>query len=196
MIKGKLKNLETGIEKNQDILKNQVSSKNIILALGSNLDSKYGNKIKNLEIAQLLLISNGIYIIKKSCYYESLSDPNYKDPKFINCVLEVQTNLKPIYLINIIFKIEKFLGRNRKNSIKNKPRVCDIDIIDYKGKTINYYKKLNNLIIPHKLMHKRSFVLIPLLEILPNWIHPKFKVNINSLLEKNNISNLNNVKKV
>ena len=196
MIKDKLKNLEIGIEKNQDILENQANSKSIILAIGSNLDSKYGNKMKNLEIAQLLLISNGIYIIKKSSYYESLSDPNYKDPKFINCVLEVQTNLKPIYLINIIFKIEKFLGRNRKNSIKNKPRVCDIDIIDYKGKTINYYKKLNNLIIPHKLMHKRLFVLIPLLEILPNWIHPKFKVNINFLLKKSNISNLNNVKKV
>ena len=196
MIKDKLKNLEIGIEKNQDILENQVSTKKFILSLGSNLDSKYGNKIKNLEIAQLLLICNGIYIIKKSSYYETLSEPNYKDPKFINCVLEVQTNLKPNYLINIIFKIEKCLGRNRKNSLKNEARVCDIDIIDYNGKTINHYNKPDNLTIPHKLMHKRLFVLIPLLEILPNWIHPKLKLNVNSLLKINDIADLNNVKKV
>ena len=127
MIKEKLKSREIGIEKNQDISEKLARKSRVLLALGANLNSKFGNRIETLEIAQTYLINNGIKIIKKSCYYESLSYPNTNDPKFINCVLSITTDLGPIKLMDVIINIEKKIGRVRNK--KNEPRVFDIDII-------------------------------------------------------------------
>ena len=154
----------------------------IILSLGSNLSSKFGNKIDNLNRAVLLLKNNGISILKKSSIYESLSYPDKNNPKFVNLIIVSKTDISLKNLMFLIFEIEKELGRKR--SIKNAPRTCDIDIIDYKRqiKNINY----NNLSIsvPHKNLEFRNFVLYPLEEIYPEWRHPKTKVIISSLIEK------------
>ena len=183
MTKDKLKNKEIGIEKERDILEKQAKNLNIFLGLGSNLISKFGDRIKNLEFAQQLLIENNIKIIKRSNYYESLSFPNKKDPKFINCVLIVNSNLKPLKLMDILIKIEKKIGRIRNK--KNEPRVCDIDIIDYRGEIIEQFYYDKKLTIPHKDIHKRNFVLIPLMELEPSWIHP-----VSNLLISDLVSNL------
>ena len=71
MIKDKLKKKEIGIEKNQDISGKLAKEIRILLALGSNLSSKFGNRVENLELAQTYLIRNGIKITNKSSYYES-----------------------------------------------------------------------------------------------------------------------------
>jgi len=78
--------------------------------------------------------------------------------------------------------VEKKLERKRK--IKNEPRTCDIDIIDYHGQLINIKKEQFHLIIPHKNLSSRIFVLIPLQEILPNWKHPKTKEMVTALIQK------------
>ena len=65
---------------------------------------------------------------------------------------------------------------------KNDPRVCDIDIIDFKGQIVN--KK--NLKIPHEKCHIRNFVLYPILQINPEWVHPIIKKNVKFLI--NNLS--------
>ena len=163
------------------------------MALGSNLNSEFGSRLKNLEVAQLLIISKNIDIMDRSSYYETLSYPNKNDPKFVNCVIKINTKLSPKNLLNVILNIEKKIGRIRKK--KNEPRVCDIDIIDYKGKLIRSTNYLN-LTIPHKFLHHRHFVLIPLAEICPNWIHPKFGTKINFMLNKLNTAGLNSVKKI
>ena len=193
MTKDKLKKIEIGIGKRQDILENQVNSKSIFLALGSNLNSEFGSRLKNLEVAQLLIISKNIDIIDRSSYYETLSYPNKNDPKFVNCVIKINTKLSPKNLLNVILNIEEKIGRIRKK--KNEPRVCDIDILDYKGKLIRS-NNCSNLTIPHHFLHHRHFVLIPLAEICPDWVHPKFKVKINFLLDKLNSSDLNYIKKI
>ena len=91
MIKEQLKKIETGIVIKQDTSENQV--KLIYLAIGSNL----GNRKNNIEskIQNIILNQNNINIIKTSSYYESLSWPNPKNPKFLNIVLEIKTVLKP-----------------------------------------------------------------------------------------------------
>ena len=109
-------------------------------------------------------ISN-LQIIKISSFYESLSWPNSKKPRFINIVVKVQTNLNPFELLKICNKIELKLGRKR--SIKNAPRTCDIDIIDYDKKIMN-----KKIILPHPSMTTRNFVLLPLYELDKAWIHP------------------------
>ena len=153
----------------QDISENQVKS--IYLGIGSNL----GDKKKNIEKAKFELIKRNIKIIKSSNFYESLSWPNPNNPKFLNIVLEIKTNMTPLDLMKKNKEIEINLGRVKL--AKNSPRTCDIDIIDY-----NKIIKNNKIILPHPRMHNRNFVLLPLFEINKNWKHPILKLNIKSLI--------------
>ena len=153
----------------RDILENQVRS--IYLGIGSNL----GNKKKNIVKAKFELSENNIKILQSSNYYESISWPNSKNPKFLNIVIEIKTYLKPLELLNICKKIEKNLGR--KKSVRNSPRTCDIDILDYNNKSFN-----NDITLPHPRMHKRNFVLLPLFEVNKDWVHPVSKNHIKRLI--------------
>ena len=153
----------------QDTLENQ--AKSIYLGLGSNL----GNKRNNIEKAKFYLTKQNIKILKSSSYYESLSWPNPKNPKFLNIVLNIRTNLKPLELLKICKEVEVDLGR--KKTPKNSPRMCDIDILDYE-----YIETKSSIILPHPRMHTRNFVLIPLFEINKDWIHPISKQHIKKLI--------------
>jgi len=141
------------------MLENQ--AKFVYLGIGSNL----GNKKDNIEKAKFELIQNDILIEKSSSYYESLSWPNPKNPKFLNIVLKIKTSLKPIKLLDICKKIEVSLGR--KKGKKNAPRECDIDVIDYNNQKTNV-----DIILPHPRMSQRNFVLFPLYELDKAWTHP------------------------
>ena len=143
----------------------------IYLGIGSNL----GNRKSNIEKAKFNIIQNGIRIIKSSNYYESLSWPDLKKPKFLNIVLQVRSNLTPLKLIQICKKIEKSLGR--KEGPRNSPRVCDIYIIDFKRQQSN-----KKIVLPHPRMHARNFVLFPLFELNKNWSHPQSKNHIKTLI--------------
>ena len=143
---------------------------------------------KNIELAISFLEANKIKILKKSSYYESLSYPDRKKPKFINIIIKVETILPPKDLMNILISIEEKLERKRKN--KNDPRTCDLDIIDYNNKIMDLHLDENKLTIPHKNLSKRDFVLYPLREICPNWVHPISKKKIDDLIK--DLKNLNN----
>ncbi len=153
----------------QDTLENQ--AKSIYLAIGSNL----GKKKENIEKAKFELTKKKILILETSSYYETLSWPNPKKPKFLNIVIKVNTNFTPLQLIKKCKEIEVSLGR--KKTAKNSPRECDIDIIDYNRKVIN-----SKITLPHPRMHTRNFVLFPLFEINKDWIHPKLKHHIKKLI--------------
>ena len=155
----------------------------VYIGIGSNL----GNRINNIENAKYLLKFNGINILKTSSYYETPSWPNQNYPKFLNIVIKSNTKIPPKKLINIFKSIEKQLGRLR--TFKNSPRTCDIDIISYGNKITS-----KNLIIPHRRMSKRNFVLIPLFEIEPNWIHPKTKKSIKRLIFSLPIKDITTIK--
>ncbi len=143
----------------------------IFLGIGSNL----GNRKLNIEKAKFFLNQHKIKFIQVSKYYETPSWPNHKNPKFLNIILKVSCNFNPIDLLKICKSIEIKLGR--KKNKKNSPRTCDIDIIDFKGMISS---KLINL--PHKLMHKRNFVLFPLFEIEKRWHHPILNIDIKKLI--------------
>ena len=85
-------------------------------------------------------------------------------------------------LFKIVKNIEKKIGRRK--ALKNHPRICDIDIIDFKG--INLKTEFNGQKIetPHPEMHKRNFVIFPLYELNKNWIHPKTKVKIYHIINQ------------
>ncbi len=160
----------------------------IYLGIGSNLTSSFGNRFANINLAISYLEKKEINLVKKSSFYETFSYPNKENPKFINIVIAVKTSLSPNDLMKSLLSIEKKL--ERKRSKKNDPRTCDIDIIDYNKEIINF--KLNNfeLKIPHQSMSTRNFVLYPLKEICPNWIHPINKTTIDVLIK--NLKKTNN----
>ena len=142
----------------------------VYIALGTNI----GNWKNNFN--QSFKMINKLGIIKKfSSFY--ISYPyGYKDQNyFYNTVIELETNLTPRRLFDELQLIEKKLQKNKQSL--NGPRKIDLDII--------FFNKLvltsNLLTIPHKCSHKRDFVLLPLIEISPFYIHPTKKVSTNKL---------------
>ena len=150
----------------------------IHINIGSNLNSKYGTRFKNISIAINLLTDSKLKIKKISNFYETPSYPNKKLPKFANIGLIAEYDQDHTNLIKEISLIEKKIGRLK--SKKNAPRVCDIDIIDFNG-IIKTTKLLN---LPHPRSHTRNFVLYPIMEIDPKWIHPILKKNVGFLINE------------
>ncbi len=164
----------------------------IFIGIGSNLSSSFGDRFKNIDLSISLLESYQINIIKKSSFYETPSFPDKTKPKFINVVISVNTNLPPVDLMSVLIFIEEKLGRKRNK--KNDPRTCDLDIIDYNSKILDFDYQNLNLNIPHKELSKRNFVLYPLREICPNWIDPRTKKNIDYLIK--NLQSNNEITKL
>ena len=159
--------------------------KTIYIGIGSNL----GNRRKNIELAKFKLIQKDIRIQKSSKIYESLSWPNPNNPKFLNVILEISSNLSPSKLIDVCKEIEISLGRKKRS--KNAPRECDIDIIDYYNQKI-----INKIILPHPRMHERNFVLLPLYELNKVWTHPILKQPIKKLILSLSNKDIRSIKQI
>ena len=146
------------------------------ISLGSNLkrDNKLSLK-ENLETILMTFPENNIFVKKISNWYESEPVPLSNQPWFINAVVKVSTNTSPEELLYKLHKIENFFGRER--SILNASRTIDLDLIDYQGLI-----KRDSLILPHPRMHLRLFVLLPMQDIEPNWVHPVLKYSIKELI--------------
>ena len=146
---------------------------NIYLGLGSNMGDRMGQLRKATE-----MISKTIgKVAKKSHFYETQPWGNTEQDTFLNQVLMVNTTLDPRDILKEITSIEREMGRSRKDSEKWGPRPIDIDILLY-GKRVVRDKGLE---IPHPELHKRAFVLVPLMEIAPDYEHPVLKKQIDEL---------------
>tara|TARA_B100001123_G_C15089329_1_gene938978 strand:+ start:130 stop:642 length:513 start_codon:yes stop_codon:yes gene_type:complete len=166
----------------------------IILGIGSNLPSTFGDRFKNIILAISYLETQGIKILKKSSFYETPSYPDSEKPKFINIVALVETHLPPVDLMSVLVFIEEKLERKRNK--KNDPRTCDIDIIDYNGQVANFNYKNLDVTLPHGKAANRNFVLIPLNEIIPEWKHPKTNETIDVLISKLSKTDKNSILKI
>ena len=143
---------------------------NVYIGLGSNL----GDKEENIKKA-ITLLKQKCRILKISSLYET-EPMYYKDQDwFLNCAIKIETDLTPLELFSFLQSIEKKLGRVR--TIKYGPRIIDLDILFYGNKIINDDK----LIVPHPKLHERLFVLEPLNEICPNFVHPVLKESISRI---------------
>ena len=152
----------------------------VFLSLGSNL----GDKLENLKnaIAEISL-NDHIDISSCSNIYESKPMYNLNQDDFLNMVIEIETNFRPLELLKYIKDIEILLGRTLDQK-HNCPRVIDIDILDYKNQLFN----TPELIIPHPKLFERMFVLKPWSEISPDYVINKGKTvkDLMLLLDSNN----------
>ncbi|MFA6614186.1 MAG: 2-amino-4-hydroxy-6-hydroxymethyldihydropteridine diphosphokinase, partial [Endomicrobiia bacterium] len=146
---------------------------NIYLSFGSNV----GNRQKHIEDAISELSKNNIKQIKKSSLYETFPiGPQQR--KFYNLVGKFETNLSAEELLKVLKDIEKKIGRIK--TFRWGPRVIDIDILFYGNKIVN----LKKLVIPHKEIINRLFVLYPMNEISSNFVHPSIKKTIKTILKE------------
>lgn len=144
------------------------------LSLGSNL----GNKFENLQHAINLIAEKMGVIVKTSHIYKTASW-GFESEEFYNICIQVSTSLNPESILIAIQETELSLGRNRTSEEGYQARTIDIDVLLFDNEII--FSK--ELIVPHKEMLKRKFVLVPLAEITPNFIHPIEKQRIQVCLE-------------
>lgn len=135
------------------------------LSLGSNKGDRIGYV---QQAASLLGADEGITIVRSSSFYET--EPWGMDTKtwFVNAVVEVKTKYTPQELLKICQRIETQLGRDRKDSNTYEDRTIDIDILFYNKDIIEE----DNLTIPHKFLHLRAFILVPMMELNADFVHP------------------------
>jgi len=146
----------------------------VFLLLGSNLGN---SKEIFQEAIKMLGLSVGV-ITSSSSLYES-PPWGFRDVNsFLNQALKVSTELSPIEALDACLSVEQQLGRIRSNTDNYEARTIDIDILLFNTELVNEI----NLIIPHLHLHNRRFALLPLTEIAPNQIHPKFNQTISQLL--------------
>lgn len=129
----------------------------VFIGMGSNLGAQRLNINKAIDCLRKF---PGIEVKKISSIIETLPEGGPPQPKYLNGVIKIETDLTARQLLNILQAIEKRLGRQR--SIKNGPRTIDLDILLYGDKVINDA----DLVIPHPRMRQREFVMKPLREIL------------------------------
>ena len=135
-----------------------------------------GDKEDNMRNA-LKLIKDMDEIRKVSPLYQT-EPMGFKDQSFfLNCVIEVQTNSNPEQMLLFLKSIEQKLGRTA--SVKNGPRIIDIDILFFDDFCIEN----DDVIIPHPRLHERLFVLIPLMDVNPDVIHPLLKKTVRELYD-------------
>jgi len=150
----------------------------IIISLGSNVTSRWGDSDSTILTALKCLKGHKVQILSHSRLYRTAPYGPARQPDFTNSVASISTSLPPLALLSLFKMIESKAGRRTK--YRWGPRALDIDILDYNHLIINRskpptqafkYKQLM-VILPHPGIASRPFVLCPLLEIAPFWHHP------------------------
>ena len=144
------------------------------LLTGSNM----GDREQQLATAREMLNLLCGNINAASCLYETAAWGNTDQPAFLNQALELETSLNARQLIRRILRIEKLMGRIRKE--KYGPRLIDIDILLFNNENHNYPL----LKLPHPEMQNRRFALLPLAEIAPEKVHPLLNKTVKELLNE------------
>ncbi|MFC1528847.1 2-amino-4-hydroxy-6-hydroxymethyldihydropteridine diphosphokinase [Candidatus Latescibacterota bacterium] len=147
----------------------------VYLGLGSNI----GDRLGNLNGAVLRLNSSPeILVMNVSNIYETVPVGGPVQPDYLNAAVEIETILEPEGLFRHCSGIEKAMGRERTE--KYGPRIIDIDIVLYNQLVL----KTDDLTIPHPRMHERAFVLRPLADLVPDYVHPVTGLAVKELLER------------
>jgi 2-amino-4-hydroxy-6-hydroxymethyldihydropteridine diphosphokinase len=139
----------------------------ILIGIGGNQESdRFGPPRETLSAALAAVREKGVKTLTRSGWYLTEPVPRSDQPWFVNAVVSLATELGAEDLLTMLQAIERRFGRVRGEP--NRPRVLDLDILDYQGELMN----AASLVLPHPRLHERRFVLAPIAEIAPDWRHP------------------------
>lgn len=150
----------------------------ILIALGANLPTVHGGPLATLEAALGVMPAFGVTVLRRSSFYLTPAIAPYAQPPFVNAVAEVATALPVGALLEMLHRIEERFGRVRRTRWGE--RTLDLDLLDYDGEVIPPAGPQGlaaglgpiPLVLPHPGIAERAFVLIPLMELAPEWRHP------------------------
>ena len=148
------------------------------IALGSNLSSRFGAPADNLREAIHRLDDLGT-VTAVSRFHETEPVGFTQQPRFLNAVALLETDIRPLDLLRGLLAIEHSMGRDRAKSPPKGPRIIDLDLLLYGSLVLDDAA----LTLPHPALHERRFVLVPLAEVAPNWQHPTLELSILQLLQ-------------
>lgn len=157
----------------------------LFLALGSNRAGPWGSPGETLCRARRELVGAGLQLLASSRIYATVPLGPGRQPAYLNAVLLAETDAAPAVLLRLIKRIERLAGR--RLGAHWGPRSLDIDILDHGGRRLGWpprRRPRGRLILPHPEMHRRAFVLVPLLEVDPHWRHPVLAVGGHTLLAR------------
>ena len=137
----------------------------IIVALGGNLAASEMALRETLETAFDAMTASGLRVERRSRFWRSAAWPDPSAPAFLNAVALVETALRPAEVLTVLHRIEALSGRVRDRA--NAPRTLDLDLIAY-GRLVCS----GPLVLPHPRAAARLFVMGPLAELAPGWVHP------------------------
>ncbi len=146
--------------------KNLDADSGVIVALGSNLSGQYPTCQALLEAALSRFGEAGLLVARRSRWWRSASWPEAAHPDYLNGVALVETSLGPAAVLAALLSIEGAFARDR--TAKNAPRTLDLDLIAHGRQILGEAE----LVLPHPRAHLRRFVMGPLAEIAPDWMHP------------------------
>ncbi|MFZ0930490.1 MAG: 2-amino-4-hydroxy-6-hydroxymethyldihydropteridine diphosphokinase [Syntrophobacteraceae bacterium] len=130
------------------------------------------------QVFDVLRKHPAINTLRVSSFYSTSPVGPVEQDRFINAAAVLQTRLEPQALFELMLEVEKSFGRVR--TVRWGPRTLDLDLIFYE----NIQLDLPVLKVPHPLMSKRLFVLMPLAEIEPHWVHPGFGLSVQEMLNR------------
>ncbi len=115
-----------------------------------------------------------------SSFYDTEPVGYLEQPRFLNGALVMKTELEPGGLMRELLGVERAMGREREGAVAKGPRVIDLDLLFYDDVVM----ATEELTLPHREMQARRFVLEPLAEIAPEWVHPVLGVTVRAMLEE------------
>lgn len=167
------------------------------ISLGGNATSRYGNPTDTLNFAVSCLSGDSVKLLQISKFYGTPAFPKGSGPDFVNAAASVETTLSAPEFLAFLHNIETEAGRNRTK--RWGPRTLDLDMISFGEAVlpdIDSHKTWvdlpldqqiksapEELIVPHPRIQDRAFVLIPLRDVAPDWVHPVTKIGVDQLID-------------